>query len=86
METLICQLLKKDLFITYSKGSGPTSDACTLEVRIKDADDPEKNYIFIHRLLLCLKTAHKIIVLPLSRSILNGTSNIKSLQFFYFLD
>ena len=75
METLICELLKKELYITYSRGSRPTSNACILCVHIKHADDPEKNSIFIHRLLFCSKPVHKIILLPLSRSIPNGTSN-----------
>ena len=75
METLICELLKKELYLTYSRGSGPTPDASTLGMRIKYADDTKKNSIFIHRLLLYSKHAHKIIVLLLSRSIPNGTSN-----------
>ena len=75
METLIFELLNKELYITYSRGSGPTPDACTLGVRIKHADDPKKNSIFIHRLLFCSKPAHKFIVITLSRSIPNGTSS-----------
>ena len=59
METLICELLKKELYITYSRRSGPTPDACILGVHIKHADDPEKNSVFIHRLLLCSKPAYK---------------------------
>ena len=65
METLICEVLKKAYYkpyITYSRGSGPTADACTLGVHIKHVNDPEKNSIFIHWLLFCSKHAHKIIV------------------------
>ena len=91
METLISELLKNKLYITYSKGSGPIPDTCTLGMHIKYADDPEKNSIFIHRLLFCSKPAYTIIVLPLSRSIPNKKQeihdiNVKFLQFFYFLD
>ena len=75
METLMSELLKKELYITYSRGSGPTPDACTLGVRIKHADDPEKNSIFVHRLLSCSKPTNKIILLPPGRSMPNGTSN-----------
>ena len=71
----IRELLKKELYITYCRGSGPTPGACTLGVRIKHADDPEKSPIFIHRLLFCLKPAHKLIELTLSKSIPNGRSN-----------
>ena len=59
METLICELLKKEFYITYSRRSGPTPDACTLGVHIKHADDPEKNSVFIHRLLFCSKLVYK---------------------------
>ena len=89
METLIYELLKKELHITYSRGSGPTPDACALGVRIRYADDPDKNSRFIHRLLFSSKPAHKIIVLPLSRYQMEQVIheiNIKFLQFFHFLD
>ena len=74
MKTLICEILKKELYSTYSRGSRPTPDICTLGVRIRHADDPKKNFIFIHRLLFCSKPEHKIIVLLLSMSVPNGTS------------
>ena len=48
---------KKELYITHCRGSAPTPGACTLGVCIKHADDPEKNSIFIHRLLFCSKPA-----------------------------
>ena len=59
----------------YCRGPGPTPGTCILGVRMKHADDPERNLVFIHRLLFCSKPAHKIIVPPVSKSRQNETSN-----------
>ena len=71
----LIRICNKELFITYCRSSRPTPGASTLGVIIKHADDPEKNSIFIHRLLSLSKPAYTIMVLPLSRSVPNGTSN-----------
>ena len=90
METLVCELLKKELYITYSRGSRPTPNACTLCVHIKHADDPEKNSIYTigycsvqspHIKLLCYFWTGQDQTEKLIHDI-----NIKILQFFYFLD
>ena len=77
MCTFLIKLIEKELDNTNYRGSEPTHGACILGMRVKHANDPEKKIIFIYWLLFRSKSAHKIVVLPLSRSMPNGTNNSK---------